>query len=109
MEYLKVFNKYLKNNISLLTRFKKSNITLININELESKENEFEDIKIIVSSIRLDNFVSELARCSRSKADEIIESGRVFINSINELKTSKKLNEKDIITIKKISKNTVFL
>ena len=34
------------------------------------------------------------------KAKELIEQGYVFINSVNELKESKKINEKEIITIR---------
>ena len=44
--------------------------------------------------------VSELAKCSRTRATEIIEDGRVFLNSINEFKDSKKININDIITIR---------
>jgi len=62
--------------------------------------NEFEYLNIIVSSIRLDNFVSELVNCSRTKANYIIEEGRVFVNSINEFKPSKKIAPNDIITIR---------
>jgi len=50
--------------------------------------------------MRLDNFVAELSRCSRTRAIEIIEEGRVFLNSINEFKASKKININDIITIR---------
>ncbi len=91
---------YLVNGLRDLTRFQKSKISIANINELKNVETEFEDFGIIVSSIRLDNFVAELANCSRSKAEEIIEIGKVFINSINELKPSKKIVLNDIITIR---------
>ena len=47
---------------------------------------EFEEYNIIVTSLRLDNFVAELANCSRTRASEIISEGRVFVNSINEFK-----------------------
>ena len=97
---LKEISDFLKNEISNLTRFRKSKIDLININDIKNIETEFEEIKIIVSSIRLDNFVSELARCSRSRADEIINEQRVFINSELQYKSSKKINEGDIITIR---------
>lgn len=97
---LKEISEYIMINLQQLTRFKKSKITLIDVGDLSKKETEFEEFKIVVSSIRLDNFVSELAKCSRSKAIEIIETGRVFINSINELKVSKKLLENDVITIR---------
>ncbi len=83
-----------------LTRFKKSKISIENINNLTIVEPEFDNIKIIISSNRLDNFVCELVRCSRGNANEIIGQGKVFLNSINEFKTSKKLNVGDIITIR---------
>ena len=93
-------SEYLVNDLKDLTRFQKSKISICNINELKDIVTEFEKIGIIVSSIRLDNFVSELANCSRNKAEELIEQGRVFINSINEFKASKKININDIITIR---------
>lgn len=86
--------------LKLLTRFRKSQITVINIDELLEVEPEFENINIIVSSMRLDNFVSELAKCSRNQATELIKIGKVFINSINEFKTSRKVDINNIITIR---------
>ena len=59
-----------------------------------------ETIKIIVPSFRLDNFVSDLARTSRSKAVQIINQERVFINGQNETKPSKQLKLNDILTIR---------
>ncbi len=93
-------SNYLLEELKDLTRFKKSIITLENIDNIEMIENEFENLNIIVSSIRLDNFVSELAKCSRTRALEIMEEGRVFLNSINEFKASKKIEINDIITIR---------
>lgn len=97
---LKEIAEYIKINLEQLIRFKKAKIAIENIDELLNKETEFEEFKIIISSNRLDNFISELAKCSRTKATEIIEEGRVFINSENEIRLSKKINEKDIITIR---------
>ena len=93
-------SKYLVDGLKDLTRFKKSEIKVENIKELKEIGKVFEDINIIVSSIRLDNFVSEIARCSRTNAQEIIKEGRVFINQINEYKDDKKVNINDIITIR---------
>ena len=92
--------KILIDGLKELTRFRKSIIEIESIGNLIQKENEFEEFKIIISSNRLDNFVSELARCSRTKANEIIDEGRVFINNINEFKFSKKLNIGDKINIR---------
>ena len=97
---LSEISKILANDLKTLTRFRKSEITIENINSLSVIETEFEDVNIIVSSIRLDNFVAELANCSRNNSEEIINEGRVFVNSINEFKPSKKININDIITIR---------
>lgn len=91
---------YILNGLKQLTRFRKSEFYVIDINNLANKELKFEEFSIIVSSIRLDCFVSELAKCSRAKAEEYIEYGKVFINSIEELKPSKKLFNGDVITIR---------
>ena len=93
-------SKILLDGIRELTRFRKSKIELLEYTEIIQKENEFEDVKIIISSNRLDNFVSELAKCSRTKANELIETGRVFVNNINEFKFSKKLQIGDVINIR---------
>ncbi len=97
---LSEISKILQNDLKTLTRFRKSEITIESIRDITILEADFENVNIIVSSIRLDNFVSELAKCSRGNAEEIISNGRVFVNSINEFKNSKKINVNDIITIR---------
>lgn len=97
---LSEISNILSEDLKTLTRFRKSEISIVNIENIIDIKPEFENINIIVSSIRLDNFVSELARCSRNQASEMIKSGRVFINSMNEFKDSKKINSNDIITIR---------
>lgn len=83
-----------------LDRFENATMNFIDINSLKKKEIKVEEIKIIVPSLRLDNFVSDLARTSRNKASQIIDSQRVFINGKNELKASKQIKIGDIITIR---------
>lgn len=92
--------EYVKENLSHLVKFRKAKIDIINFDELRIKPKELEEFKIVVASNRLDNFVAELIKGSRSKAEEFILSERVFINNLVELKVSKKLKEKDIITIR---------
>lgn len=93
-------SKILAEDLKGLTRFRKSEIEIVLINELTYVEPEFEKFNVIVSSLRLDNFVSELANSSRTRASEIINEGKVFLNSINEFKDSKKIEINDIITIR---------
>ena len=83
-----------------LTRFRKSQIDIIDISEIKKVNTEFENISIVVTSNRLDNFISEICKCSRTRATEIISEGRVFINYSNEFKDSKKINESDIINVR---------
>ena len=93
-------SKVLANDLKTLTRFRKSEITVENINDLTYIETEFENINIIVSSIRLDNFVSELANCSRKVAEDYIKLEKVLLNNVVQKKGTKLLKEKDILTIR---------
>ena len=93
-------DKFLLQNLNSLTRFGTSKISSENINDLKITETKKKEIKIIVASLRLDNFVSELARCSRNKAVEIINTERVFVNYQNETKKTKQIKEGDTITIR---------
>ena len=97
---LKENSEYLRDSLKELTRFKKSDIKIININGLRQKENKFQDIKISISSNRLDNYVSEITKYSRSKTEKIIKEERVKINSKIETKPSKEINIKDEIVIR---------
>lgn len=91
---------FLKANLLELTRFQKSTIEEIKLQDLRKIESQKEEIKITVSSMRLDNIVAELARCSRNKASEIIEQERVFINYELVTKQTKEVKENDRITIR---------
>lgn len=97
---LEDFADILKQQIPSLTRFENSNISIEEIQNLKKREVKVEPIKIMIPSFRLDNFVSDLARTSRSKAVQIIEQERVFVNGKNETKSSKQLKLNDIITIR---------
>ena len=92
--------EYLQNNLKGLTRFQKSNIKIKNIEELIYIKPEKQVIKINVPSMRLDCIVGELARCSRSEANKILEAERVFVNFKEEIRPSKNVEEGDYITIR---------
>ncbi len=94
------FAKILHDQLPSLTRFENSKISIENIQNLKKQEITMEIVKIIVPSLRLDNFVSDLAKTSRSKAAQIISQERVFINGQNETKLSKQVKLNDIITIR---------
>jgi RNA-binding protein YlmH len=94
------FADILQQQLPSLTRFESSNTTIEELQNLQKKEIKVEQLKIIVPSLRLDNFVSDLVRTSRSKAVQIINQERVFVNGQNETKASKQLKINDIITIR---------
>lgn len=92
--------KFLIQNLSSLTRFEKAEIEQKSIEELAKAEINKMEISAIVASLRLDNIVTVLAKTSRSKAVDIIDQERVFVNFKLETKSSKQVNEGDIITIR---------
>ena len=94
------FATILKTELGTLTRFQNSKIYELELEKIRRLELKLEEIKIIVPSLRLDNFVSDLAKTSRSKAGEIIEQERVFVNGKSETKLSKQIKLNDVITIR---------
>lgn len=97
---LKENAEYLKNSLQELIRFRKSEIEIKNIQALKIEEKRYEEFKISVTSNRLDNFVSEIAKLSRNKAEEIINDERVMVNSKIELRLSRDIKENDVIVIR---------
>ena len=94
------FSEILKNELPSLTRFENSKISIQEISDIRKRKIKIEEISIIVPSLRLDNIVSDLAKTSRSKAAQIINQERVFVNGQNETKLSKQLKINDVITIR---------
>lgn len=92
--------KYISNNLGQLTRFSKAKIEELKISQIRKPEIKKEEIRITISSLRLDNIVAELANCSRTSANEIIKSQRVFVNYENETRNSKLINVRDVIVIR---------
>lgn len=90
----------LKQGLGTLTRFENARIDIVELDNLKKQEIKLEELNIIVPSLRLDNFVSDLAKTSRNKAVQIIDSERVFINGQNETKPSKQIKMGDVITIR---------
>ncbi len=96
--------KYIADSLKDFTRLAKAKIEIIDYAEVKIKEQEFEKIKISVQSMRLDSIVSELARTSRNKANELLLEEKVFVNTKCETKASKSLKQNDVIAIRGIGK-----
>lgn len=91
---------YIIQSLQELSRFRKSRIYEIDLGDIRVKEEKFIESTIIVSSMRIDNIVAELAKCSRSKSEELIESERVYINYELVVKGSRIVNSGDIVNIR---------
>ena len=98
--FLDEISKFILTNISSLTRFNKSNIEQIDIDDIREKEVNKQEIKVIASSMRLDCVISEILKTSRGKAEDLINEGRVFVNFENAYKVTKQIKEKDLITVR---------
>lgn len=79
-------------------------LEILNDNFIPTNFRKYEDEKIIVSSLRLDCFVKELSRTSREIAQKFIKSGNVNLNYEECKDFDKKINENDIISIRKEGK-----
>ncbi len=101
---LKENAEYIEETLKQFSRFNKANIEIINYEEVEIKEPEFEEIRITVSSYRLDNIVSEVSRISRSKADELLKNEKVFLNSKLEVRATISVKENDTLAIRGFGK-----
>ncbi len=95
----------------LVEQIKKIGRVGVTVQRLTAKEIELtlpppkkEPISFTVSSPRLDAVVAGLTGCSRSKVDEWIENGLVFVNSFAVYKTTGKIQAGDTVTIRKIGK-----
>lgn len=97
---IKDIEGFLYTNISSLKRFQNSKIEVVRLEDISNKIQEMQETKIIVSSLRLDNIVSEICKTSRNKANEVISNERVFVNSECIVKNTKIIKENDKITIR---------
>lgn len=65
---------------------------------------EFFETEVLLTSMRIDNFITSVCKCSRQKANEFIDSDRVFINYSCADKPSKTLNTGDTVSIRGFGK-----
>jgi len=100
-------SEYIKDSLKLTSKFKKSKIEIVDISEIETKEIEFEELKITINSPRLDNFVAEIAKTSRTETTKLIESEFVSVNCKIETRQSKTVEQGDVLIIRRKGKYIV--
>lgn len=89
----------------IMDNLKKVGNTSVKIETCENVEELYaripvEEERITISSLRIDNVVSGAFNMSRSKAAELLDKEKVFINWICALNSSKNVSEGDIVTIR---------
>lgn len=100
--------KYIESNIIKIGKVRVS-LEERNLKEIENYQLSYQEIKLFVSSFRIDHVVAKLIPTSRKKASEWIENQKVVIN-YELLKTNNYLlKEKDIFSIRGIGKFKVLL
>ncbi len=72
--------------------------------ELSSLASELEETEAIVTSMRIDNFITSVSNCSRQKAAELINDDCVFVNYSCADKAAKALNTGDTVSIRGVGK-----
>jgi len=92
------FDAFIIENFSKVGR---NDIRLELIEETVESNQQFENLEIIVSSMRLDVIVKALIQCSRNKADEYLNAGFVRLNHAVDKKPAKTCQIGDILSIRK--------
>ena len=92
---------FLKEN---LLRINSSPVEIIEIGENEVPQNEFKELNIRLSSLRLDSLVSELTNLSRASSVNYIDLGNVQVNYEIQREKSYRISVGDTVIIKKYGK-----
>ncbi len=94
--------------IEQVTKIKNVGVVLKRLESIEDLDiinnPKTEEITFTVSSLRLDAIISALTGMGRSKAEQTVEEGLVFVNSFEVNKPTKKINIGDVITVRKFGK-----
>ena len=103
--YLIILNKLLK---FFLTQFRiigKFNIEIneVNLDLISNYKVQYDSLKLLCSSLRIDNVVSSVTDLSRSSVDEMFSAGNILLN-YEFVKKFKVLEEGDILSIRKYGK-----
>jgi len=83
------------------TKVGRHDIRLERTTDMVEREQKFEAIEIIVSSMRLDVIVKALINASRGKAEEYLDAGFVRLNHTVDKKVSRACQIGDILSIRK--------
>ena len=103
--YLIVMNKLLK---FFLTQFREVGRNIIEIEQRDMMDIvdykvDYESIKLLCSSLRIDNVVSSITNLSRSSVDELFKDDNVLLN-YEMVKKFRTIEEGDVLSIRRFGK-----
>ena len=75
-------------------------LSALPIGELNLSEIRTETVTDTLASLRLDAFLASAFRCARTKAQEAVRQGLVFVNNAECLKPDKELSEGDVVVLR---------
>jgi RNA-binding protein YlmH len=85
-----------------------TNFESVELKTVENLSLKFEKARIITSSMRVDNVVSNIGSMSRSKAQDFIKSGNVKLNWSNDISRNRLLEEGDVLSLRGKGKYKIF-
>lgn len=95
--------KYLLINLDMISK-NKVHLEEVPIDIISDYHFEYEELHILVSSLRLDNLVSRLTNSSRNQTDILFKDKYILVNYVVNNKKTYLIKEKDIISIRKYGK-----
>ena len=96
-------DEFLKQNLKMVGR---ESVTLekIDLGYLKNYKRKYEEYKIIVTSLRIDNVISKIIGLNRSKVIDKIKNKEVILNYEILTKSSYNLRENDVFSIRRVGK-----
>lgn len=106
--YFFIFNdnlNYFKYNLNSVGRSSvKIEILSITEEEVEKLKSDYKNVKIIISSLRIDNILAHLFKLSRNEVKNKIEKGELFVNSKPIYFLAQNIKVNDIVSLKRCGK-----
>lgn len=76
----------------------------VNLSDIDAPEEEYDEVNLTVSSLRLDSIVSGVCNMSRSKSATLIGQGRVKVNWREIENVSFEIKEGDVLSVRKFGR-----
>ena len=100
---LSELSDYIKDNLNMIGN-KKVKVEELDINVLKNYERKYEEIEVIVSSLRIDNVISKIINTNRKEVLDKIKNKDVILNYDILAKGTYVLKENDVFSIRKYGK-----